>query len=159
MTITKLGNTAVLKIGKPIVKNISAPLFKASLEALLSDIGSTAENVSAEKYKTLCDDSDEQTDNAEITDEEEETTITSCLDCDAKFECEHYKNGGNDILADNGWTVTVSKKNGGSRILNKLDEQPELDLPTPKLMTDLDLSNIHLPAELLKKRRPKGYKG
>lgn len=157
MTITALGNTPVSKIGNPIVKDTGTPLFKAALEFVLSDIESTEENVSAAEYKTLCTDADEQTDSTEVTDDEEENIITSCLDCDAKFECEHFKNGGNDILADNGWTITVSKKNRSKPVLNKLDEQLELVLPMPEFMIDLDLSNIHLPAELLKKKTSEGY--
>lgn len=153
MTVTELGNTSVLKLGEPIVKDTDTPLFKATLDGVLSDIGNAAESVAAAEYEPLCACADEASEEAdEVTDEE--NTITSCLDCDAKFECEHFINGGNDILADNGWTVTVSRKNGGAHKLNKNDLIPELDLPMPDLTIDFDLSNIHLPVELLKKRRP-----
>lgn len=152
MTVTELGNMSVLKLGEPIFKDTDASLFKATLDGVLLN-GDASENVSAAEYEPLCAFSDEAAEEAEEVADEEETTITSCLDCDAKFECEHFINGGNDILADNGWTVTVSKKNGGTHKLNKNDLIPELDLPMPDFAIDFDLSNIHLPVELLKKRR------
>lgn len=154
MTITELGNTSVLKLGETVGKANDTPLFKTTLDGALSDIGGTAEKVIIEEYAPLCASADEQSDDeTEVTDEEEEKTITSCLECDEKYKCEHYKNGGNDILADNGWTVTVSKKNGANPVLNKTDEQSEKPLSLLDMMIASDLSNIHLPAELLKKRR------
>lgn len=154
MTITELGNTSVLKLGETVGKDTDTPLFKTTLDGALSDIGDTAEKVITEEYTALCACADEQSDDeTEVTDGEEEKTITSCLECDVNYKCEHYKNGGNDILADNGWTVTVSKKNGTNPVLNKTDEQSEKPLSLLDMMIASDLSNIHLPAELLKKRR------
>ena len=83
MTVTELGNMSVLKLGEPIVKDTGTPLFKATLDGVLLN-GDASENVSAAEYEPLCAFSDEAAEEAEEVADEEETTITSCLDCDAK---------------------------------------------------------------------------
>ena len=154
MTITELGNTSVLKLGGTVEKDTDTPLFKTTLDGVLSDIGDAAEKVITEEYAALCTSADEHSDDeTEAADVEEEKIITSCFECEERFNCKHFMNGGNDILADNGWTVTASNKKGKNPVLNKTDEQDDKPMSLLDIMIASDLSNIHLPAEMMKKRR------
>ncbi|MDE7303810.1 MAG: hypothetical protein K2N60_10890 [Oscillospiraceae bacterium] len=167
MTITELGNIAnasALNSGRIADDSIAASRFKAEFNDIFAETISAsefaAEELALTEYPTLCGDHEAvisetgeteaaAEDEAEVEDEE---LITSCFECPENYKCEHYLNGGNDILADNGWAIKVNKR--GFR-LNKgiSDETPQTMFAKPFDRTVIyDFSNIYLSTDFKKRR-------
>lgn len=165
MTITELGNFAsasALNSGRIADGSTAASRFKAEFSDIFAETVSASEFAAEEpaltEYPTLCGDYEaviSETGEAEAAAEDEaevedEELITSCFECPVNYKCEHYLNGGNDILADNGWAISVSK-NGFH--LNKEVQPPRTMLAKPVDRTVIyDFSNIYLSSDFKKRR-------
>lgn len=165
MTITELGNIAnasVLNSGKIADGSAAASRFKAAFNDIFAETisasGFAAEELALTEYPTLCGDHEaeiSETGETEAaaddgTEVEDGELITSCFECPENYKCEHYLNGGNDILADNGWAIKVNK-NGFH--LNKEVQQPQTVFAKPVDRTVIyDFSNIYLSADFKKRR-------
>lgn len=165
MTITELGNFAsalTLNSGKIADDSTAASRFKAEFNDIFAETisasGFAAEELASAEYPTLCGDHEaviSETGETEAaaedeTEVEDEELITSCFECPVNYKCEHYLNGGNDILADNGWAIKVNK-NGFH--LNKEVQPSQTMFAKPVDRTVIyDFSNIYLSADFKKRR-------
>lgn len=165
MTITELGNFAnapALNSGRIADGSTAASRFKAEFNDIFAETilvsESAAEELALTEYPTLCGDHEaviSETDEAESAAEDEaevedEDLITSCFECPENYKCEHYLNGGNDILADNGWAIRVNKR--GFRLNKGVDETPQTMFAEPFDRTVIyDFSNIYLSADFKKR--------
>lgn len=166
MTITELGNIANMAAsnsGRIADGSIAASRFKAEFNDIFAETISAsefaAEELALTEYPTLCGDHEaviSGTGEAEAaaedeTEVEDEELITSCFECPENYKCEHFINGGNDILADNGWAIKVNKR--GFRLNKGVDETPQTMFAKPIDRTVIyDFSNIYLSADFKKRR-------
>ena len=156
MTVTGILNTVNYNNIRIISGNEeSERLFKTAMNEALSEMPEA--DILAE-YPTLCgceDDKSEaaeeaaaEEDSSEIEDDTEE--ITSCLECEERFDCKHYQATGEDILAKNG--LTVRKGKGGNFGRTDDDIMQELLVKPFDMSVVYDLSNIYFDVDEKKRR-------